>query len=54
MAERIKKLRQRRTNMSNGGKQKRFEAIQISKVYTFANLDEHGEQFASKNGMIFL
>jgi len=29
--------------MFDGGKQKRFEAIQIFEMYIFSKLDEHGE-----------
>ena len=40
--------------MPDGWKQIRLEAIPIAKVQALGYLDEHGEEYAKKNGLMFM
>ena len=40
--------------MPHGGQQKRSEAVPVPQMYKISHLDEHGEEYAGKNGMIFM
>ena len=54
MAEGATKLRKRVDGVPDGGQQKRPETVPVTKMYVGVEVDEHGEEYASKQGMMFM